>query len=268
MFTFEKSVQVYLDLAEMYQQQQDAGMREVFLLLAADTSLRAGKTSQAEQLRQELLRNNPYHVLKPFPTFVEAAQHPDIQNYLDDLRMKYPPEVAEDLLESVIPATLSQVMSDVPGTAPPEKKHALLTPPPAKRAIEQVPTTLDEPKTPFKVYRETYEVDETQPPPTLPPQPRQPRAAVPPRPRQAPPRPTAPPPPAPRAAAPPPPAPRGRPAPRPVPPVMERPSMIPQPDEGRSMGGAWVGTLLYLIVMATGVALAMLTLVPYELLRD
>lgn len=265
MYTVEKTMQVYLDLAEMYQQ-QDAGMREVFLLLAADTALRANRTSQAEQLRQDLLRNNPYHVLKPFPTFVEAAQHPDIQNYLDDLRMKYPPEVAEDLLESVIPATLSQPIGDVPGTEPPEKKPAVLTPPPAKRAVEQVPTTLDEQKQPFKVYRETYEVDETQPPPTLPPLPRQPRAATaPPRPRQAPPRPTAPPPRPAAAAAPPPP--RARQAPRQVTPVLERPASPPVPEEERAMAGAWVGTLLYLIVMAVGVGLTVLTLVPYELLR-
>jgi hypothetical protein len=33
------------------------------------------------------------------------------------------------------------------------------------------------------------------------------------------------------------------------------------------MGGAWVGTLLFLLVLATGVALTALTLVPYELLR-
>src|SRR5438132_14107957 len=125
MHSYDKILQVYIDLAEMYHQQRDAGMREVFLMLAADAALRAGRPGQAEQLRQELLKQNPYHALKPFPTFVEAAQHPDIENYLDDLRLKYPVEVAEDMLESVIPATLPPPASTAPGTDPPQPRIPL-----------------------------------------------------------------------------------------------------------------------------------------------
>ena len=41
---------------------------------AGNAALKAGRPGQAEQLRQELLKQNPYHALKPFPTFVEAAR--------------------------------------------------------------------------------------------------------------------------------------------------------------------------------------------------
>jgi hypothetical protein len=39
-------------------------------------------------------------------------------------------------------------------------------------------------------------------------------------------------------------------------------------SEEPAPGGAWVAALLFLIVLAAGVALALFTLVPYELLRE
>ncbi len=263
MHSHDKILQVYVDLAEMYQQQQDAAMREVFLMLAADAALRAGRPGQAEQLRQELLRQNPYHALKPFPTFVEATQHPDIENYLDDLRMKYPAEVAEDMLESIIPANLPPPASGVPGTDPPQTLNpipATLPPPPSASNPQG-----NDPEKPLKVYRESYEVDETQPPPTIPPQPRQPKPAAqprPPMPRQ--PQRTAPP----RASVHPP-AGRPRPVPpRPAPPPAPAPAAKLDPEDEHPTNGSWVGTLLYLVVLAAAVALAMFTLLPHELLQD
>jgi hypothetical protein len=264
MYSYDKNLQVYIDLAEMYQLQRDAGMREVFLMLAADSALKAGRPGQAEQLRQELLKQNPYHALKPFPTFVEAAQHPDIESYLNDLRLKYPVEVAEDMLESIIPATLPPPSSTTPGTDPPQPRapHVPTLPPQPTPA-----PTANDPEKPLKVYRESYELDETQPPPTLPPQPRQPKPVGQPKPPL--PRPPA------RAAqpgrVPPPPAGRPRPVPpRPAPlPMTETAAKPkPEPEEEQPTNGAWVGTLLYLIVLAAGVALAMYTLVPHELLQD
>ncbi len=262
MHSDEKALQAYLDLAALYKQQQDAGMREVFLMLAADAALRAGRPSQAEQLRQELLRENPHHVLKPFPTFVEAAQHPDIDNYLDDLRQKYPLEVAEDLLGSIFPMNLPAPGQDVPATMPPQPRpKSPSMPPPA-----ETKPPAEEGEKPFKVYREQYEVDETQPPPTLPPQPKpagQPRPRA--LPRQAPPRPAASP--RPSTSTPPPRtrAPVPRRAAAPPPPIVAVPRPGADPEEDKMASGAWVGTLLYVIVLAVAVAVAMFTLVPHEL---
>src|SRR5262249_38614355 len=114
---------------------------------------------------------------------------------------------------------------------------------------------------PLRVFREAPDVTETQPPPTLPPQ-RAHRPAGQPRPAPAaPPRPHPPAPPP--AARPRPPAP-----PRPVaaaPPARTAPAASP-PEEEKLTAGAWVGTLLFMVMLAAGVALLMLTLVPQELL--
>jgi hypothetical protein len=282
MHTRDKILQVYVELAGMYERQQDPGMREVFLMLAADAALRADHPAQAESLRQELLRQDPHHVLKPFPSFSEAVQHPDIANYLDDLRQKYPVEVAEDLLESVWPPS-TQPMSDVPATLPPQQRQqGPLTPPPARKLP---PGTTEKAGEPLKVYRVAPDLEETQPPPVLPPPVNRPPTVPPTRlhpPGQPAPARPAPRQPAARQAAAPrpigtaPPAARARPpvlrpaqmaSPQPAAPLPPLPSATADPEEPQT-GGAWVGAILFLVVLAAGVALAMFTLVPYELLRE
>ena len=56
-------------------------------------------------------------------TFAEAVQHPDIENYLDDLRQKYPVEVAQDLLESIW-AQSPQPSADIPATLAPGRERS------------------------------------------------------------------------------------------------------------------------------------------------
>jgi hypothetical protein len=249
----------------MYQRQQDASMREAFLMLAADTALQTGKADLSEQLRQEILTQNPHHILKPFAHFPEAARHPDVEGYLDDLRTKYPREVALDLLEAFQPGAPTAPPSDIPATLPPQPRpHGPLPPPLVP------PTRAEAPEKPLKVYRH-YEIDETQPPPTLPPQAARPRGQ--PRPAPAPAPAPAPRPAAPRQAPPPAPKPRAVPPPpraaAPGTTVPLKPSApAPEPEGDGSTAGSWVGTLLYLLVLAAGVALAMHALVPYELLQD
>jgi len=261
MNSHEQALAVYVDLADHFQRKDDPGMREIFLVLAADTALKAGQPAKAEQLRAELLTDNPYHLLKPFPTFAEAIQHPDIEIYVADLREKYPVEVARDLLEPLLPGALAlspQEQASRPVDTGP------LTPPPTRRqpaAVPPAPRPPEDPSEPLRVFREAPDVAETQPPPTLPPQ-RAPRPAGQPRPAPAAP-------PRPRPPAPPP---AGRPRPlappQPVaaaPPARTAPAASP-PEEGKLTAGAWVGTLLFMVMLAAGVALLMLTLFPQELL--
>ena len=80
-----------------------------------DAALRAGHTAEAELLRQRLLRLNPHHLLKPYASFAEAAGHPDIQSYIEELRLKYPVEVAEGqrvvqgpYVAETVPVTIEQ----------------------------------------------------------------------------------------------------------------------------------------------------------------
>src|SRR5438132_837833 len=96
-------VRVYRELAEIYESQGQAQMRDRFLVLAADASLTAGKAEEAERLRNRLLQLNPHHLLKPYSSLEEALKSVDVRNYVTALRRSHPYEKAEHLL-----ATLTQ----------------------------------------------------------------------------------------------------------------------------------------------------------------
>jgi hypothetical protein len=76
-------------------------MRDRFLLLGAAALLSSGRREEAEKLRLRLLELNPSHLLKPFPSLSEALKSRDILDYIDGLRRSYPPQTAEQLLESL-----------------------------------------------------------------------------------------------------------------------------------------------------------------------
>lgn len=97
----DKTVQVYQELAEYYDRQKQAPVRDRFLVLAADAAQTAGRQEEAEQLRGRLLHLNPHHLLKPFSSLAEATRSPDVQNYIAGLRRTYPPETCERQLESL-----------------------------------------------------------------------------------------------------------------------------------------------------------------------
>ena len=125
----ERTLQIYQELADSFEQQHNPSMRDLFLMLAADAALRAGHAVEAELLRQRLAALNPHHLLKPYASFSEAANHPDIQSYVEELRQKYPVEAAEDMLESVMPHDLDLGAEDVPATLPPTPRSRLRPPP-------------------------------------------------------------------------------------------------------------------------------------------
>src|SRR5205085_11918442 len=87
------------------------------LVLAADAALAAGSGDEAERLRLRLLQLNPHHMLKPYSSFAQALEAPDVSTYVRDLRQNYPPEVAEGLLR-MLPAEEDRVSQALPPTAP------------------------------------------------------------------------------------------------------------------------------------------------------
>jgi hypothetical protein len=116
-----------LDVADTYQQLADwhhrhghPQQRDRFLLLAAYSALADGQPDTAESFRQKLLRHNPHHLLKPYHSFEEAMQAPDVDEYARDLLRSYPPETAADLL-SRLPYqknTSSTAQPAIPPTQP------------------------------------------------------------------------------------------------------------------------------------------------------
>ena len=101
MASSEQIIRTYCELAESYEQQGQAQMRDRFLVLAADAAVTAGRLEEAERLRFRLLQHNPHHLLKPYNSFALALKSLDVQNYISALRRSHPYERAEHLLETI-----------------------------------------------------------------------------------------------------------------------------------------------------------------------
>jgi hypothetical protein len=100
MTTLESALKTYRELADRYDQQKEPKQRDLFLVLAADAALAVGKQDEAERLRGRLLRGSPHNQFKPYDSFVDALQSPDIQLYVADLKRQFPPDLASRLLEA------------------------------------------------------------------------------------------------------------------------------------------------------------------------
>ena len=224
------AVRIYRELAEWHQRQGQPQQRDRFLVLAADAALAAGQRDEAERLRHRLLQLNPHHLLKPYATFTEATRAGDVQSYLTALRQSHPWEAAERQLASL----RADEAAEAPG--PPEAGPEL------------------------QVFRMRHETEEK------PPGPPRPRQAPPPQPRPVPSavplaEPAGPVPAKPRAA--PPPRPVARPDPFPVeaerhPLPARRPRPL-DPDEPAGGGGGVVPAVLFTVLLAAGVGLAVYT---------
>jgi hypothetical protein len=248
------TLQVYKELAEWYERQGQAAMRDRFLILAAEAAFSAGKPEEAERLRQRLLQGNPHHMLKPFSSFAQALQSTNIQIYIHDLQANYPPETAEGLLQ------------DLRSGAPPTQPASGLGES-TRGAVPQTAPLIeirDEPTLPLgaeplKVYPLQKEPEPTRPP-GPPVKPAHSNRPSPGKPAAAPDRPSA-------LNTP---SPRSQPAlPRsPHPTVAPVPAPLPPPSEPAAPSGAWLPLLLFGMTVTAGVALAFYTLAHPFLPRE
>jgi hypothetical protein len=244
MTTGVQSALTYQKLADWFDRKGQPQQRDRFLVLAADAAQSAGSEDEAEALRLRLLRHNPHHLLRPYSSFSQAMNSADVQSYVNDLRNSYPPKKAADMLASLGPQAAQAAEKPLPPTQPVVDLDAE----PAKRAIPA--------KEPLKVYR--VQEDAAARPG------QRPRQAPPPAPAKNP----APPAPANRPAAP-----RPAPSPRPAP-IQPVYSFAPEPrsmrgarDESLRPGvasdeasGMWVGTILFVLVLAASVAIGVYAL--------
>jgi hypothetical protein len=130
--------QTYEQLAERYERQQEPRQRDNLLVLAADAAFNAGQAAEAERLRRRLLELNPHHLLRPFASFAEAFQSPDVRDLLADLRRQYPPEYVQRLLgKSEAKAVPS---GNGPRIPPPPPRHGSKPPSPYERYEPAPPT--------------------------------------------------------------------------------------------------------------------------------
>ncbi len=233
------ALQVYREVADWYERQGQPAMRDRFLILAAEAAFSAGKPEEAERLRQRLLQGNPHHMLKPFSSFAQALQSSNIQIYIHDLQMNYPPKTADSLLHKLRGGPEPTV--SIPQTAP---------------LIE----IRDEPTLPLSGTADSLKVYplRPEPEPTVPPAAQvKPTHLNRPIPPAAPAR-------TPTLNAP---VPRAQPVPsRPlVPPRPARPAVapaapLPPSTEPAAPGGAWLTLLLFGMTVTAGIALGVYTL--------
>ena len=255
------TLQVYKELADWYERQGQAAMRDRFLILAAEAAFSAGKTDEAERLRQRLLQGNPHHMLKPFSSFAQALQSTNIQIYIHDLQVNYPPETVEGLLENL-------------------RRGVVPTPPdsgPSDSTLGTLPRTAplieirDEPTLPLGTSMESLKVYplRDEPEATLPPTPPvKPTHLNRPSPRK--------PAPSPPAVAPPPrpstlnpPSPRAQPTLPRAPRTAAAAGSIPlPPSEPTAPAGVCLALLLFGMTVTAGVALAFYTLARPFLPRE
>jgi hypothetical protein len=239
---------LYQDLADWYEQRGQAQMRDRFLVLAADAALSASRPEEAERLRVRLLQQNPHHLLKPYASFVEALQAPDVQSYVSDLRRSYSPDAARHLLESL------RANPSLPNPPPAPIRQTALHPRP--------PEPAKEPPEVLKFYRVQEEIEEVVPEPVA--QRQVPVSRPLPKPLANPPPPSRP------ATAPvhsPAPAPaRKPPRPHPVPPAVSEPlppvtrtAILSEKDEQDLATGFWVSSALMVLLFLAGLGLAIYT---------
>ena len=107
---------LYAELADGYAERSQPQFRDRFLVLAAAAALSSDDGIAAERYRQRLLSVNPHHLLKPYTSFAQAMQAPDVQTYVNDLRHNYPADVARSLLRSM--RDLKEQETQIPVTAP------------------------------------------------------------------------------------------------------------------------------------------------------
>jgi hypothetical protein len=241
MLSVDQAVRVYQELANWHVQMGQAQMRDRFLVLAADALHTAGREEAAEQVRIRLLQINPHHLFKPYGSLAEAMRSPDVRNYIEGLRRTYPPDKAAHLLESL------RSGKDEAG----EKKGPLEPEPPAKNAAS--PAAADN----LRVYR-VQDAEARPSPERQPSRPRPREVEHPPRAESE----------SPMGAGIPltrPSAPVARPASSPpmwsdaAPPSPWR-RESPELEQPEPAGGAWLGTSLFWLVLAVGIALAVYTL--------
>ncbi|MCI0638332.1 MAG: hypothetical protein L0Y72_13725 [Gemmataceae bacterium] len=132
-FMPETLQQLYEDLADQCDRKREARQRDWFLALAADAAFAVGRPDEAERLRKRLLQFSPHHLLRPFASFAEAARSADVEDFLADLRRRFPPEDAEKILLALSGSGFSSEAPAEPAVFPLKNE-------PARPASYTVPT--------------------------------------------------------------------------------------------------------------------------------
>ena len=92
---------VYLHLAQASWRRRRPLVRDRMLLLAGVTAANMQLDTLAAYCRNAILEHNPRHLVRRWPSLPEALADEEFLAFLRQVRRKYPPEKAEQLLDSL-----------------------------------------------------------------------------------------------------------------------------------------------------------------------
>lgn len=97
----ERTMLVYLQLADVARRKRQAIGRGKFLVLGGASALRAGWPDVAECCRAAILADSPHHLIGRYDSFADALRDPDFKPFLTRTERFCPFEQAESLLEGL-----------------------------------------------------------------------------------------------------------------------------------------------------------------------
>lgn len=92
---------LYLHLARASELRRRPLVRDKLLVIAAASAVEAGLSRIAALCRQKVLTHNPGHMFRRWNSVEQAADADDFQWFLKQLQRRYPPEKAEQMLQSL-----------------------------------------------------------------------------------------------------------------------------------------------------------------------
>lgn len=89
---------LYLHLARASRSRNQPLVRDKFLVLAGVIAARMNLDDVAAYCRAEVLRHNPGHMVRRWPTLAAAIEDSDFLHFLKQLQRRFPQEKAERML--------------------------------------------------------------------------------------------------------------------------------------------------------------------------
>lgn len=92
---------MYLHLARASGLRRRPHVRDRLLIMAAVSATKAGLPRIAAWCREDVLRNNPRHLLRKWGTIADALRDPEFQHFLQHLQKRYSPEAADRMMDTL-----------------------------------------------------------------------------------------------------------------------------------------------------------------------
>ena len=92
---------LYLHLAQVSKKRQRPFVRDRLLLLAGVTAVNAGLSTIAACCRDEILQNNPQHMIRRWVSMEDALEDLNFRQLVQQNLRRYPLEKAEQMLTSL-----------------------------------------------------------------------------------------------------------------------------------------------------------------------